>query len=299
MFYLLFKNHLGEIKFSGDGSEPFSLTHIAGLGLVEKIYETREYIDFDGQQTISSRFAPRTITITFDLTGDNISSLTARLYRILSCEGVLYVISSNSRRRVNVNQIGVDSFSKNGKYRSFSAQFICDNSYFWDTSSVNVPCYQLKNNICFDEATSTWNLDTPTIWGESSNDTTFINSGDIKAYPIITVYSKGNAEDDGGFELLRVAPDNPDKILQRFALNYALSDGEQITLCFDPYSKERRRYITSSKGVNLLNFRTEDSSLTDFYLDCGENRIIVNNLSRGNLLSAKLSYENQYVEGVF
>ncbi len=300
MFYILFKNNLGEIKFSGDGSSSFSLTGISGLGLPDKYYQTREYLDSDGQSTISSRFTARTITIAFDLKGDNISKLTASLYRILSQSGTLTVISSNSQRSIEVNQITVDSFTEKGStYRSFTAQFICDDPFFKDLMPVSLPCYQLINNIRYNSESGLWNLDVPTVWGETSNDMLLINSGDFKTFPVFTIYSNGDAIDDGGFEILRVNPQNPDEVISRFALNYALTDGETITLCFNPRSPENRRYIESSKGTNLLNYRSENSSLSDFYLDCGENRLIVNNLSQGNVLSASLSYDNQYIEGVF
>lgn len=300
MFYILFKNNLGEIKFSGDGSSPFSLTGVTGLGLPDKYYQTREYLDSDGQTTVSSRFTARTITLAFDLKGDNVSSLTASLYRILSQSGTLTVVSSNSQRSITVNQITVDSFTEKGyAYRSFTAQFTCDDPFFRDLQAISLPCYQLINNIRYDSENGSWNLDTSEIWGETSNDMQLINSGDFKSFPIFTVYSYGDAIDDGGFEILRVNSQNPAETLQRFALNYALTDGESVTLCFNPRSDLNRRYIKSSKGTNLLNHRSENSSLSDFYLDCGENRLIVNNLSQGNELSASVSYENQYIEGVF
>ncbi len=298
MFYMIFKNDLGEIKFSGDGLSPFSLTRITGLGLPEKIYETREYLDSDGQQTISSHFAPRTITIAFDLKGDSVSSLTAYLYRVLSKEGVLYLYSDNSQRRTNVSQIFVDSHTGSA-IRKFTAQFICDNPFLWDTQPIYEPCYRLTGGICYNSENEKWNLDTPTIWGTSNNDTMLQNTGDISAYPVFTIYSENDADDDAGFEILRVKPDNPQEIIQQFSLNYAMSDGEKITICFDPRSDKKRRYILSSEGTNLLDCRGESSSLSDFWLDCGENRIIIRNNSRGNNLSAYLYYENQYLEGVF
>ncbi len=299
MFYLIFKNRIGEIKFSGDGLSPFSLTQITGLGLPEKNYQTRQYLDFDGQQTISSYFAPRTITISFDLKGQEVSALTAKLYSVLSEEGTLYVYSSLSSRRIDVNQISVDSFTGRSSCRAFTAQFVCDNPYFWDTSTVYEPCYRLINNLSYDSENESWNLDTPVVWGETSNDTIFQNTGDIKSYPIFTIYSQGDAEDSDGFEILRTDPNDPLNVIQRFSLKYQLSDGEKITLCFDPNSNKKRRFISSSTGANLLNYRGEDTSLSDFFLDCGDNRIIITNYSRGNTLSAYLSYENQYVEGVF
>lgn len=300
MFYIIYKNDLGELKFSGDGSSPLSLTQITGLGTPEKIYQTREYLDSDGQSTVSSRFAPRTITLAFDLKGDDISYQTANLYRILSHEGVLSVFSGSSERCTQVSQVSVDSFFRHGSfYRSFTAQFICDCPYFCDTMPIYLPCYEITKNLRYDSENESWHLDTPTIWGANNNDMLFINSGHIKTFPTFTVYSSGNAQDSSGFEILRVNPQNPNEIIQRFALNYALSDGETVTICFDPRSEKKRRYISSSLGTNLLNFRSEDCSLAEFYFDCGKNRLIINNLSEGNSLTAYISYNNHYIEGVF
>ncbi len=299
MSYIIYKNDLGEILFSGSQSE-FSIREIIGLGTPEKIYQTREYLDFDGQKTISSKLSPRTITISFDISGEDTSLNTAKLYRVLSKEGTLYTYFDTSCRRIAVNQVFVDSFvPHSSRSRSFVAQFVCDNPYFSDTQTIYKPCYEITKNLKYDAQNDTWNLDTPTIWGAKNNNVLLLNTGDIRAYPTFTISSKGGSNNANGIELLRVKPDAPDEVLQRFALYYSLSDKEVLTISFDPRSDLDRRYIKSSLGVNLLPFRDENSSLSDFYLEPGENRIIINNLSSGNVLSAYLTYENQYIEGVY
>lgn len=299
MFYMIFKNALGEIEFSGDGNAPISITSVLGLGLVDKICQTQEYLDFDGRQTLSSRFEPRTISLSFDLKGGNTAHLAAKLFRVLSREGTLYIISDAAKRRAKVSQISLSEVEKIGSFRSYSAQLICDNPYFGDAQTNRATCFEATGNLRFDSESGKWNLSEPTVWGQIKNDVIIKNDGDAAAYPTITLTSFGDAEDEAGFELLRVKPSDKGEVLQRFALCYALSDGERITLCFDPRSDKKRRYLKSTTGKNLLEVRAEDSSLSDFYLDCGENRIIINNLSRGNTLAAEISYENQYVEGGF
>ncbi len=300
MSHITFQNELGTLSFSGEGSSNLAVSEIQGLGTPDKNYQTRNYIDFDGQTTISSSFTPRTISMVFDIVSGDVSKISSDIYRIFSKGGTLYTEFKNGARRIEVNQIFVDSFVPRGTaLRSFVVQFICDNPYFSDTYPILKACYETVKNIRYDSKTKSWNLDTPLIWGTNSNDVTLINSGDSRVYPTLTVYSSGTAEDNRGIELLRVDPKNPDNVLQRFAITHKLSDGEVITFCFNQRSDLKRRYIKSSLGTNLLNTRTEDSSLDNFYLEPGENRIILNNLSPGNTLSASITYDNQYVEGVY
>lgn len=300
MSYLIFKNELGELTFSGDGSSPLVIREITGLGTPDKIYQTREYLDFDGQSTISSKFAPRIITISFDICGEDISAHTANVYRVLSKPGTLYTYFVGSNRRITVNQISVDSFVRHGsRFRSLVAQLICDNPYFADHIPVSFSCYETGNNLKYDPEADSWHLDTPTVWGIRINDKPFMNSGDIRTYPVFSITSYGDASSSNGFEILRVNPDNPSEIIQRFCLNYAMSDEETVTICFDSRMGDGRRFVSSSSGKSLLNYRSEDSSLSNFWIDPGENRIIFNNLSEGNTISASVFYENQYVEGVY
>ncbi|MBE7012203.1 MAG: hypothetical protein E7415_05970 [Ruminococcaceae bacterium] len=300
MSQIIFQNDIGTLKFSGDRSFQLAIYELLGLGTPEKTYQTRNYIDFDGQTTISSTFNPRTISMAFDITYGDVSEMSAKIYRIFSKGGTLYIDFKNKSRRIEVNQVSVDSFSSHGSsLRSFVVQFTCDNPYFSDNSPITKPCYETVKNICFDNEAQSWNLDTPTVWGTNNNDVILINSGDSLVYPLITVYSTGDADSNNGIELLRVNPDKPDEILQRFAITHALSDGEVISICFNQRSDINRRYIKSNLGTNLLNSRTEDSSLDNFFLVPGKNRIILNNLSYGNVISATVHYDNQYVEGVY
>ena len=300
MSHIIFENEIGTLSFYGDRSAELAISEIQGLGTPDKNYQVRNYIDFDGQITTSSNFFPRTISMAFDIVSGDVSQLSSKIYRVFSRGGTLYTYFKNGARRIEVNQISVDSFTAYGSsLRSFVVQFTCDNPYFSDEHPIHKPCYEIVKNIRFDKESNSWNLDTPSIWGTNSNDVLLINSGDSLVYPTITVYSQGTAEDSCGIEILRVKPDNPDEVIQRFAINHQLSDGEAITFCFNQRSALKRRYIKSSLGTNLLNSRTEDSGLDSFYLDLGENRIILNNLSSGNTLSASITYDNQYIEGVY
>lgn len=300
MSYVIFENNIGTLSFSGDRSAPLAIREIIGLGTPEKDYQTRDFIDFDGQITVSSRFSARTITMSFDIVSGNVSEISSKIYRVFAKGGFLYTDFGNRKRKIEVNRVFADSFTPHGTaVRSFVVQFICDNPYFSDEYPVLTPCYETTKNITFDPETHSWNLDTPTVWGSNNNNILLINSGDSYAYPTLTLHSFGDANDNNGIELLRVNPENPDEIIQRFAITHKLSDGEVITFCFNQRSELQRRYIKSSLGINLLNARTEDSSLSDFFLEPGENRIILNNLSTGNVLSASISYDNQYVEGVY
>lgn len=371
MNYILFKNELGQILFSGSARTSFEsrgvfaalgtdaqtaknsclstvcfpIRRVSGLGVPEKIYTTREYVGLDGQNTVSSRFDARAITISFDITSYESSSLsgvlnasgssaeiremsesrlkeaTAYLFRVLSREGTLYFSSGSKIRRIFANQVSVSDFeSYGGCARAFSAQFICDNPYFFDETPIRVSCYSIKNNLKYDESAQSWRLDTPTKWGLLENDTIIENSGITRAFPTFIVRaftsssssseaetentgeaasSGGSSAPSEGFEILRTDINNPEKVIQKFKICRAMQDGEEITICFDPRSEKGRRYIENSSGESLLSYRSEDSSLSDFYLEPGKNRIIVNNLSENRTISAYLKYENSYIEGGF
>lgn len=300
MSQIIFENDIGTLSFSGDRSAPLAISEINGLGTPDKTYHTRNYIGFDGQTTISSQFAPRTISMVFDIVSGDVSEMSSKIYRVFSKGGTLYTDFKNGSRKIEVNQVFVDSFTRRGNtFRSFVVQLVCDNPYFSDFSPILKPCYGIVKNICYDNETQSWNLDVPTVWGSNTNDVILINAGASRVYPTLTIHCFGDAENNNGIELLRVNPENPDEILQRFAITHKLSDGEVITLCFNQRSDLNRRYISSSLGIDLLNLRTEDSSLANFFLEPGENRIILNNLSSGNTLSASITYDNQYIEGVY
>lgn len=386
MNYILFKNELGQILFSGsartdnasgalseflkaealknaDSGCPsgvcFPIRAVSGLGVPEKIYTAREYIGLDGQNTVSSRFDARTITIGFDIvtagkivnfdllsfsgfsaaasgagtpnrgsaesanSAEPLKDATSYLFRVLSREGTLYFASGTTIRRIFANRISISDFTSYGnRARAFSAQFICDNPYFFDEKAVYVSCYSIKNNLKYDEEAESWHLDTPTKWGLLENDTVIENSGITRAFPTFiiraassssspsqesetaqtTETAQTNADTSssaGGFEILRTDINDSEKVIQKFKICRALQDGEEVTLCFNPRSDKGRRYIENSDGESLLNYRSEDSSLSDFYLEPGKNRIIVNNLSENGTISAYLSYENSYIEGGF
>lgn len=300
MSHIIFKNELGTLFFGGDRSSNLALREISGLGTPEKIYKTADYIDFDGQITLSSRFAPRTINFSFDIVFGDVSAVSAEIYRIFSKSGTLFTYFRNGAKRIEVNQIFAESFVPHGTgLRTFAVTMCCDSPFFSDEKTIKIPCYETIKNIRFDASSNSWNLAEPTVWGSNSNDVIVENKGDELSYPTFHIHSFGDAQNDEGIEILRVSPKDPEDIIQRFALKHRLSDNEDITVCFNRRSNRKRRYIVSSFGTDLSDKRTEDSDLSAFYLLPGENRIILNNLSVGNTLSAGLEYDNQYVEGVY
>lgn len=298
MSYIIFENPLGSLTFCGDGSSPLSLREVHGLGTPERIYQTRQYWGQDGQVTLSSHFDARTISIAFDLFAKDLREQTAKIHRIFSLGGTLYICGENKNRRIEANRVTVSEFTRHGSaFRSFAVQFVCDDPFFKDPSPTYLPCRKMTSNIVFVDGK--WNLDTPIVWGVASPNVSFSNLGHFNAYPTFTLYSAKDALSGDGFEILRVDPKNSQTVIQRFALNYLMSNEERITLSFSNRNEKGRRYIKSSTGENLLPYKSEESRLSDFWLSPGDNRIIVRNLSEGNDLSAYISYENQYIEGAF
>ena len=74
---------------------------------------------------------------------------------------------------------------------------------------------------------------------------------------------------------------------KHLALQYEITAGEKITIDI------KNREITSDIHRSVLNKITDDTILSDFYLDCGDNELTVANIESG-AVAAVISYENQY-----
>jgi len=299
MFYITYENEYGALKLGGDGGYKMPVTDVLGLGSPPKEYVVNEYLGHDGQFTKSVRTRARTITIKFDVSG-NLQYESRQIYRVLSFPGTLKVHFGATKRMIFVNQTSVEDFKTQGRaYRSFVVQMICDNPYFTDLSETDALCYGIVDNIKYDSTSGAWLLGTATekqIWTSSNSDKIIFNKGDVKTEPLFCVTVLGTPTNTAGFEILK--KDKSGEVIQKIKLNYTPSDGEKITVSCKSRHKDGR-FIKSSENGDIANFKSTDTSLSKFWLDVGANRIVINNLLTGCTLKAYISYDNQYVEGVY
>ena len=78
----------------------------------------------------------------------------------------------------------------------------------------------------------------------------------------------------------------------KIELDYSPADGEEITIDL------ALRKITSNKAGNIVNYISDDTVLSEFFLKLGENIITCSNSSGSGSLSAIVEYTNNYVMAV-
>lgn len=293
---LRFENDIGELIFDG---EHLRILALEGLGTPQKTYDTIEYIGYDGVFTTNSKKTSRTINIKFDVVTLNLR----HVMRVLDSGGTLYVQCGSVRRKITVNQITVGEPEPHEIVSTVTAQFICDNPYFNDWKENEVACYSVTKNIKY--SSGSWNLSDKVVWGSLISDGIITNDSDSKIEPVFEIRIVGTTENGGGFEILRVNDNystddtNDDNIIQRLSFNYDTVDGEVITVNLDGRNEKGYRYAVSDKNGSILNYRSDDTSLSKFWLKIGKNRIVVKNSNADSKLNVTMRYNNKYTEAVY
>lgn len=289
---LRFENDIGEVIFDNDN---FHILALEGLGTPQKTYNMLEYVGYDGIFTTNSKRTSRTINIKFDIGGKSRVQDLRHIMRVFDIGGTLYLQCGDIRRKIAVSQINVDEPEDHTVISTVTAQFICDSPFFNDWEERQVSCYEVINNIKYQD--NAWNLSTPTVWGELRNDKIINIDSDCETEPIFEIRVTGTTSNGGGFEILRVS-DNSD-IIQRLSFNYDTQDSETITINLDGRNAIGHRYAISDKNGSILNYRSDDTSLSNFKLVPGKNRIVVKNNNLNSRLNVIMRYNNNYAEAVY
>lgn len=296
---LRFKNDVGELIFD---NEHLRIIALEGLGTPQKTYNAIEYVGYDGIFTTDSKRTSRTITIKFDVGGSRAETLR-RVMRVFDSPGTLYLQCGDIRRKIGVSQINVDEPEDNRVISTVTAQLICDSPFFNDREENEVACYKVTGKIVY--TANTCNLSTPTIWGELISDRIIDIDSDCESEPIFEIRVAGTTSNGGGFEILRVndsySTSDTDRknVIQSLIFYYDTQDGEVITINLDGRNKIGYRYAVSDKNGSILNFRSDDTSLSKFRLVPGNNRIVVKNNNNGSRLNVLMKYNNNYAEAVY
>lgn len=297
---LRFKNDIGELIFD---NEHFKIIALEGLGTPQKVYNTVEYVGYDGVFTTNGKKSNRAINIKFDIGGYNRTADLRHVMRVLDSGGTLYLQCGDIRRKIKVQQINVDEPEDNRVISTVTAQFICDSPFFNDWEENEVACYKVTGKIVYTK--NTCNLSTPTIWGELISDRIIDIDSDCESEPIFEIRVAGTTSNGGGFEILRVndsySTSDTDRknVIQSLIFDYDTQDGEVITINLDGRNKLGYRYAVSDKNGSILNFRSDDTSLSKFRLVPGNNRIVVKNNNNGSRLNVLMKYNNNYTEAVY
>ncbi len=276
-----FKNSYGTFEISGNSSKSIRLEEIEGLGIVEREYITAYFAGYDGQETISSRALPRTVTLSAEICGEDITAIARKTLRILSKPGWLYVESGESCRRIYCNQVKIPDPVRvlKGRIAKLAVQFVCDNPYFEDECESTVPLYMRTKNL-----STPFTL--PAVFGSTIMGAVIKNQGDCVIEPCIFISCPKELT---AAETVTITNNTTGK---KLVLEYAPLAGDKITVDI------KNRKIESSITGNLLNSLSEDTFLGDLILERGINdlSVIVGNVQSDFLVECK--YSNLYCEAV-
>lgn len=275
---ITFYNEVGSVVFGGGKtSSRFKIIEIDGLGFCGKSYDFVSYYNTDGQDTISEKIMPRTVTIKGDFEFSDNTEEFAEALSVLNKKGTLEVESGNIKRKIDARCTDFLQGERQGKFLPFSIQFICDEPYFESSTAYMVPVYRTIPNINSE-------FSFPDYFSKRiSRRNLFIDS---------------NAETEPIF--LIVAGNNP--IGEMEIVNH--TSGERLKINYEPFSNDyitvdvKNRKIYNQAGESLISYLSDDSFFDGFHLYPGDNDVEVLIGTANDKLDVVCKYNNKYLEAV-
>ncbi len=268
---LEYKSKYGTLRFTGGKSGGWRITQIKGLGPPEGEYTYHTFSGMHGQKLASVRYTARTISVKCDIYPEDVSPQKGA--KILSGEGVLTI---HIGRRIRKLACRCTSFTKQECRSAVSEaviQFVADSPFFYGDSTEK------------DAAKTVPLLSTPftlpCIFSERTMETTFFVSGDVEAEPMISL----SVHED--IEAFTVTNRTTGAFL---TFDGGFSAGDEIVVDIE------KRTAVSSRLGSVLNRLSDDSYLSRFTLDEGENTVAVT--AAGNV-SCTVSFRNRYREAMY
>lgn len=273
-----FENELGRVRFFGGGKEGnWHITDVSGLGLCTKNAETVSYYGEDGQETVRVSLPARVITLTAEVKAQSRNErakITSEAMRILAHGGVLGV-KTFRERFIDCYLLSASEGARDGNFRSFVFQFVCDNPYFRDVALNSVNLVKREDV-----------LKGPFSIGEGIVLTKRFSGGEIKNDSDIAVRGKiklSNLTDEENSVVIENATTGKKLI-------FNLDEKGIYEVDFD------KRTIENESGENCIKILDDECYLSDFYIDVGENEIEVKTTDNENAVSVVYEYYKRYVE---
>lgn len=287
---VIIKNKYGKFEMGGGKHPTARILNISGLGLPVKEANTVTFAGQPGHTTESIRDLSRTITISCDFCGGQ-KEIT-RLYRMLYHPVELWFTFGEHRRKINGICINPEDVEKIMYQREYSLvmQFVCGNPYFNDFYNTKIKVFQRLDQLPNVLDGENWYIQLPAVATRRIITAAVFNKGDTIIYPIIHIGNSHatTATDTGEYGILINNNTNNAKIM----LNYNPQPGEEITVDLP------LRKITSSINGVITNKISDDTVLSDFVLELGENMLSCINLSGTGDVSVTVEYTNNYAMAV-
>ena len=287
MFSLTFinENNDSEYKYlhmGGSREHNWRIKSISGIMLPEVSATTSSYIGDLGQRTV--KITPRAREI--KILGSLVASCSnerrfelERASRVLDPREffTLKINADGKYRRINARCEEFEILNNTKRIVDFSILLVCDNPFFMDYEDIIIPLFKRTDNL-------QGAVSLPFVFSSKTNRINAINNGDCNVEPLIIL----NAQSDIDKDIIITNETTGAKI----ELLYHLKSGDEVLIDI------KNRKITSSLNGNILNYKSKDTILADFYLARGRNVINMESISVGTNLNCYIKYANMYLEAV-
>lgn len=280
MTKLNFENPLANVTMFGGGDYPVRLTQLEGLEFVPKSYHTVKYSLCDGVDTISQVHDVRTITGNGDIFVTS-ERQVSELCDVFAEPGTLSVTRGNVTRKIAYKPGEFEINRKSRHLFVFTFQIICDSPCFEAITRHKASIFERKNMVF-------GNVELPIVFTERKTRVNHKNKGHKRIEPLITVKFIGDASGlvQDGFIIKNHTTGQEIKFLSQVK-NFG-------SVIFDI----SQRKVLSESGENLEKYLAQETYLSDFWVDAGQNDLEFINLNTNENVYAELSYIPLYL-GVF
>lgn len=275
---LIFENERGTIKMDGGkGDAEYKIKSSEGLGFINQSVTAEEYYFLLGQKTVARSPLPRLITVSFDC-GEAGKSCEGELARIVHDKGRLYIRDKGKKVYADAYVSSLGKTTVYGKnYERYVIQFTCDYPYFRDEDT----------KVCglFERIEFIKNIFTlPMIFSKRTVGQDIFIGGDKDVYPIITI---GGISGEEEFRLLLTNESTG------AALELDLPKGKYGIIEYNL----REGKITCG-GEDFTTYLSDESYMSDFYLQRGENKIRITAGGINVNSAASIIYEEEYISAL-
>ena len=264
---LVLTNKRGTFEIGGGNHPTARLLEIEGLSPPEKDLETEACEGGAGDYIKHMRDKSRTITMSFDFYG--VEDDVYQLYRILAQPLEMRFFIGSIRRKISaicINQTEIESIIYH-RLQKIVLQFYCANPYFHSLApkrySVAKRTDMFPNAVL--DGKRAIDLDVGSIATVKETTTIVKNEGDTVVYPTIEVVNNSVQNTTSGISYSVVVKNVTTG--KSMTISYNPAQGEKIT--FDVADRK----ITSDVNGNITGKITDDTFLSEMYLDFGDNEI--------------------------
>lgn len=287
---VILSNEYGRFEMGGGEHSTARIIEMQGLGIVGKELQTVTFEGQPGRTTTAARDVERTITVSLDFYGGQ--KEVEALYRIINSPVDILCFFNENGRKISGRCIAATDTETiiHQAWYSIVLQFVCDEPYFHDINDINIPVLTATDNFPNVYENGEWYVD---ITNEvsatvTSNTRTIVNKGEMRVYPVITITNPSGVPTATEEELVIENLTTKAKI----TLNYLPKAGESVSI------DVARRRLNSSVLGSIIGYMSDNTVLSAFYLERGNNLISVTGSDSSLGLEVDITYSNNYVSAV-